>query len=135
LDNVYAADINEGALQGYKESLKTVAWEYWGIELTDEYFNSHIGTGLLVDVTASELKYISLEEVFPDAATNTFDIVVTNPPYKNLKAERGHYGSDEEYEIDQKKYSSIAKIVSKYQIIKITGLKSAIFRSKRGLFY
>lgn len=113
LDNVYVADINEGALQGYKESLKTVAREYWGIELTDEYFNSHIGAGLLVDVTASELKYISLEEVFPNAAANKFDIVVTNPPYKNLKAERGHYGSDEEYEVDQKKYSSIAKIVSK----------------------
>lgn len=113
LNNIYAADINEGALQGYKESLRIVAQEYWGIELEDEYFNNHLGTGLLVDVTANELTYIPLEEVFPDVAINKFDIVVTNPPYKNLKAERGHYGSDEEYEIDQIKYSSIAKIVSK----------------------
>ena len=113
LENVYVADVNEKALQGYKESLKIIAQEYWGIKLEDEYFKSHLGTGLLVDVTACELTYIPLEKVFPDVEMNSFDIVVTNPPYKNLKAERGHYGSDEEYEIDRKKYSSIVKIVSK----------------------
>ena len=66
LENVYVADVNEKALQGYKESLKIIAQEYWGIKLEDEYFKSHLGTGLLVDVTACELTYIPLEKVFPD---------------------------------------------------------------------
>ena len=112
LDNVYVADVNKDALRGYRESLKNVVYEYWGIKLKDEYFSTHLGTGLLFDVTANELTYIPLEEVFPNAGVKKFDIVATNPPYKNLKAERGHYESDEEYKNDQKKYSSISKIVS-----------------------
>lgn len=114
LENIYAVDINESALDGYKSSLKEVAFAYWRVELSDEYFASHLGNGLLVDVTADELDYIPLESVFPkNVAAAKFDIVVTNPPYKNLKAEKGHYRSEEEYEIDQGKYSSIGKIVSK----------------------
>lgn len=114
LENIYAVDINESALDGYKSSLKEVAFAYWRVELSDEYFASHLGNGLLVDVTADELDYIPLESVFPkNVAATKFDIVVTNPPYKNLKAEKGHYRSEEEYEIDQGKYSSIGKIVSK----------------------
>lgn len=114
LENIYAVDINESALDGYKSSLKEVAFAYWRVELSDEYFASHLGNGLLVDVTADELDYIPLESVFPKSvAAAKFDIVVTNPPYKNLKAEKGHYRSEEEYEIDQGKYSSIGKIVSK----------------------
>lgn len=114
LENIYAVDINASALDGYKSSLKEVAFAYWRVELSDEYFASHLGNGLLVDVTADELDYIPLESVFPkNVAAAKFDIVVTNPPYKNLKAEKGHYRSGEEYEIDQGKYSSIGKIVSK----------------------
>lgn len=114
LENIYAVDINASALDGYKSSLKEVAFAYWRVELSDEYFASHLGNGLLVDVTADELDYIPLESVFPKSvAAAKFDIVVTNPPYKNLKAEKGHYRSEEEYEIDQGKYSSIGKIVSK----------------------
>lgn len=114
LENIYAADINECALEGYKSSLREVTFAYWGVELSDEYFARHLGNGLLIDVTADELDYIPLESVFPKSvATTKFDIVVTNPPYKNLKAERDHYRNDEEYEIDQGKYASIGKIVSK----------------------
>ena len=112
LENLYVADINEDALNGYKTSLKKVVEVYWNIELSDEYFEKHMGTGLLVDVTGNRLDYIPLDAVFPELK-NGFDIVVTNPPYKNLKAERSHYNSDEEYERDQDKYSEISNIVSK----------------------
>lgn len=114
LDNIYVADVNHEALNGYIDSLKEMAALFWGIELSDEYFEQHIGTGLLIDVTAAELNYISVYDVFPeDVISNGFDIVVTNPPYKNLKAERGHYGSDEEYDKDKDKYAAISKIASK----------------------
>lgn len=114
LDNIYVADVDEDAINGYKEFLKEIAIQVWGIDLQDEYFEQHIGTGLLVDVTADELNYISINDVFSNEIIgNGFDIVATNPPYKNLKAERGHYGSNEEYDKDKYKYSTISKIVSK----------------------
>lgn len=112
LENIYVSDINEDALDGYKASLRKVVEAYWDLELSDEYFDNHMGTGLLVDVTKDRLDYIPLESVFPGMKKG-FDIVVTNPPYKNLKAERSHYNSDEEYERDQDKYSEISNIVSK----------------------
>lgn len=114
LDNIYASDVNLDALEEYKKSLAFFALQCWGIELSAEYFERHIGSGLLIDVTAEKLDYIRLQDVFhEEMLSGGFDIVATNPPYKNLKAERGHYGSDEEYEIDKKKYSSISKIVDK----------------------
>lgn len=113
LDNIYVADVNIDALNGYRESLKKMAALFWDIELQEDYFEQHMGTGLLVDVTAAELNYININEVFSKEIVGTgFDIVATNPPYKNLKAERGHYSSDEEYDRDKDKYSAISKIVS-----------------------
>ena len=41
------------------------------------------------------------------------DIIATNPPYKNLKAEKNQYSCEEEYEKDKEKYSTISQIVSK----------------------
>ena len=115
LDNIYVSDINTAALDGYRDSLKKIAASFWDIELQDDYFKEHIGTGLLIDVTAPELKYISINEVFSkEIVKDGFDIVATNPPYKNLKAERGHYSNNEEYYMDKDKYSSISKIASQH---------------------
>lgn len=114
LDNIYVADINAEALTAYKESLKEMAALFWNITLRDEYFEQHIGTGLLIDVTAAKLDYIGIDEVFSkEIVGEGFDIVVTNPPYKNMKAEKGHYSSNEEYDKDKDKYLAISQIVSK----------------------
>ena len=112
LDKLYVADINLDALQNYRQSLSEFVKEYWNIELTDKYFESHIGSGLLVDVSAEKLEYISLENVFPNTATRKFDIVVTNPPYKNLKAEKSQYATEEEYQEDKEKYNEVSKVVA-----------------------
>lgn len=114
LDNIYVADINLNALNSYMNSLKEIAHLYWDIDLDNIYFSSHIGSGLLIDVTAEKLNYIPITDIFSkEIVGQGFDIVVTNPPYKNLKAEKGHYINEEEYKIDQIKYNSISKIVSK----------------------
>lgn len=114
LNNIYVADINELSLFKYKEMLYEFAKIYFDIELSEIYFEKHIGSGVLIDVTSDEPAYIPITEVFPEEVVRTgFDIVVTNPPYKNLKAERGHYCNDGEYEIDKKKYITISKMVSK----------------------
>lgn len=120
LNNIYVADINLNALNSYMNSLTEIADLYWGINLDNIYFNSHIGSGLLIDVTAKKLDYIPITNSFSkEIIGQGFDIVVTNPPYKNLKAEKSHYASEDEYKTDQIKYSSISKIVSnrfKYSI-------------------
>lgn len=107
LNNIYVADVNKAALNVYKESLAEMAALFWGIKLQEEYFEQHIGTGMLVDVTSTELCYISINDIFSKEIVGSgFDIVATNPPYKNLKAERGHYSNDEEYDRDKGKYLS-----------------------------
>lgn len=121
LNNIYVSDINDNALKAYKYSLIKVANLYWGISLDESYFSNHIGKGLLIDVTASELKYTSIDKVFPDI-NNRFDIVVTNPPYKNLKAERNQYATDEEYETDKGKYNSISEIVKNSFTYSVSGV-------------
>lgn len=114
LENIYVADININALNAYKESLKEMAALFWGIELQEEYFVQHIGTGLLIDVTAIESNYINIKKVFSEEIVGSgFDIVATNPPYKNLKAERGQYSNDGEYDRDKDRYLGISKLVPK----------------------
>lgn len=116
IDNIYVADINRDALNGYSSSLKSIVCDYWGIDLDEDYFSSHIGSGLLIDLTKEELKYTPIEEVFSaKIIKDGFDIVVTNPPYKNLKAERGHYSNDTEYEIDKIKYASIKSLTKGFK--------------------
>lgn len=114
LNNIYVIDVNEDALNGYKESLIEVASSLWKIKLKDDYFETHMGKGVLIDVTQKELKYIPITNVFPDEIIKDgFDVIATNPPYKNLKAERSQYNSEDEYEKDQLKYNDISKIVKR----------------------
>ncbi|MDO4841657.1 MAG: Eco57I restriction-modification methylase domain-containing protein, partial [Phoenicibacter congonensis] len=114
LENIYVSDINQNALSQYKKSLKIIADYKWGINLSENYFKNHIGKGLLFDISLKKQQYIQLSEVFPRTVIkNGFDIVATNPPYKNLKAEKKHYNKTEEYEKDQELYSEITAIARK----------------------
>ena len=115
LNNIYVCDINKDAIAVYCKNLKTIAQTWFEISLSDEYFESHIGSGLLFDVDSDSIRYIPIEEVFDcETAKNRFDIVVTNPPYKNLKAERAHYQSDEQKNCDKQKYSTIGFLANQY---------------------
>ena len=123
LENIYVCDINKQALSVYRENLTMIANEWFEIELDQNYFESHIGTGLVFDVDAEIIKYISIEDVFPsETVRNGFDIVVTNPPYKNLKAERPHYKSDVQHAQDKEKYTSIGKLADMHFSYSTTGV-------------
>lgn len=123
LNNIFVSDINENALRIYKENLKKISLFYWGLELNDAYFDSHVGKGLLFDISSEPLEYISLEKAFNnDALKSGFDIVVTNPPYKNLKAEKKHYNNDKDFNQDKKKYSKILKQFSNKFLYSTTGI-------------
>lgn len=79
MDNIFVCDINQEALDSYKESLGKLALEYFSIKLSDEYFKEHIGRGLLFDVTKETFEYTPLEDVFKfKSGDSKFDIVVTN---------------------------------------------------------
>lgn len=115
LNNIYVCDINSKALSVYRKNLTLFALESFGVELDEQYFSTHIGSGLLVDVDAELTHYIPITEVFPASVVQSgFDFVVTNPPYKNLKAEKSHYNTEGEYERDKAKYTEIGKLASKY---------------------
>lgn len=111
IDNIYVCDINIKALEVYKNNLSLIAKHYFDIELTPQYFESHIGSALLFDLTSDKIQYTAIQSVFPDdVIKNGFDIVVTNPPYKNLKAEKGHYSSISDWEADKDKYEQVSRL-------------------------
>ena len=115
LNNIYVCDINSQALEVYKKNLVLFAKQMFNLSLNETYFMSHIGQGLMFDVDASIPEYIPITNVFgQDVVKDGFDIVVTNPPYKNLKAERGHYTTNEQYISDKEKYAAIGKIAGSY---------------------
>lgn len=113
LENIYVCDINSDSLLLYRKNLCRTAEAWFGITLDDSYFEKHIGTGLLFDVDQDVIEYVPLSQVFPFLENTQFDFVVTNPPYKNLKAEKGHYASEEDYNADKEKYNKIKAIARK----------------------
>ena len=122
LENIYVCDINEKALNLYKVNLTKYVSNLFGLTLDESYFATHIGSGLLYDVNQDNIDYIPLENVFPkEVIRDGFDIIVTNPPYKNLKAERSQYSSDEECDIDRRKYFDIAKNAKKQFSLSLSG--------------
>lgn len=122
LDNIYVCDINSEAISIYCKNLKVVASEWFGIQLADDYFALHIGHGLLFDVDDDSIRYIPITEVFSqEVIGNGFDFIATNPPYKNLKAERAHYSSDEQKAQDKAKYTAIAELARKHFSYSTTG--------------
>lgn len=111
LENIYVCDINTDALEVYKKNLTGFAWECCGIALSEAYFSKHIGAGLMINVDDDIPAYIPIEQVFSkDIIGDGFDFVVTNPPYKNLKAEKSHYKNDQTYMEDKRRYAEIAKL-------------------------
>ncbi len=114
LSNIYIAEIYSSARNEYQTLLKEFVKIYWNIELEESYFTKHIKTGLLIDVTKESPSYLKITDVFEnDILKDGFDIVVTNPPYKNLKAEKEHYIDEYNYQQEKIKYTEIAKLVSK----------------------
>lgn len=98
LNNIYVCDINENAIMEYKKIFRQFVYTYFKIELEENFFDGKIANGLLYNMNNDNFKYIDINNIFSDVMKNGgFDIVVTNPPYKNLKAEKNKYIDEEKY--------------------------------------
>lgn len=121
-NNIYVCDSNKEALNLCVENIKQIAHDKFGIHLNDKYFNEHVGGALLYNLKNSNTNnYISLNKVFPNMY-DKFDIVITNPPYKNLKAERNQFLTVEEYNNAKEIYSNISKQALKNHKFSTTGV-------------
>ena len=121
--NIYVCDINIEALNIYKKNLARLVDSLFGIQLDDLYFDTHIGSGLLFDVNSADVEYKPISEVFSEnIIKNGFDIVVTNPPYKNLKAEKGQYNEESDFASDKNKYEVISKQATIFFKYSTTGI-------------
>lgn len=112
LENIYYCDSNTLAADFYKNSLSDFCKVFFNINLTNDYFSSHIGGALLFDVTSENPTHIPISSIFPNL--KKADIIITNPPYKNFKAEKKHYNSKEDYERDSAIYTKIKALSQNY---------------------
>ena len=113
IDNIYVSDVSIELLNIYEETLSNFVKTIFNISLDEEYFKTHTSQGLLFNLNVYP-KYIRIEDAFP--GIGKFDIIVTNPPYKNLKAEMDQFIDASEYE----------KMREKYELVR--GLSSRILR-------
>lgn len=120
IENIYYCDANKKAADFYKNNFAEFCKVFFDIDLTEEYFSSHIGSSLLFDISDENPRYIPLQKVFPNL--KKADIIITNPPYKNFKAETKHYETKEDYEKDIAIYSKIKELASEYLKYSIEGI-------------
>ena len=90
INNIYVSDINEDAINFYKNKITAFCNDILDYKLNNSYFNEHILGYLIYNTTDLNSKYKTLS----DYINFKFDIVITNPPYKNLKMDSKKYNQD-----------------------------------------
>lgn len=107
INNIYVVDNDSNALKIYWALLNKLSQLLTNIKLDNSYFNNHLSSrGLLFDKNVES--YIKLNDLFK---INKFDIIITNPPYKNLKAEKNKFESIDEFEKARNNNINISKLV------------------------
>lgn len=113
LFNIYVSDIDNDSLTIYKMLFSKYVEIVYDYILPFDYFIDRIGHGLLFNLSEDKINYISINDVFP-TIIDGFDIVITNPPYRNFKAESKHFDNEKTYEITKQQFSGIKKLVNIY---------------------
>lgn len=115
INNIYVSDTDSNALIIYKAMLEKIVEILFNIDIEKVNISQNISNGLLVDINNDELKYTPIETVYPEVMKNGgFDIIITNPPYKNLKVERNKYSDSQEYIKDKELYERISNFTKSH---------------------
>ncbi len=108
LNNIYVCESDKKAVDLYSELMREAFAVYFDYEIPADY-NLNIGGPLIFETGKEIVDYIPLTEYFEETK---FDIVVTNPPYKNLRAEKKFYETLTAFENAKKNYEYIKNLAS-----------------------
>lgn len=100
VNNIYVSDVDQSALEIFSLLLKKYSDLEYKYILSDGFFETNLSNGLLYDLNSDQKVYISLDKAFPKLKQKV-DVIITNPPYRNLKAERNKYSSIESFNRDR----------------------------------
>lgn len=109
IKNIYFCDIDENILKLFTICYKKFVKDLFGIDLSDNIIDSNSCQGLIFNKFSSD--YLSIEDAFKKNIT--FDIIITNPPYKGLKIDSKSYSDLDKYESDKKFYNELSKKLTK----------------------
>lgn len=91
IDNLYFADIDGEALAILQDILPAYLRSRYGLNITIPTKNLYVGD-VLFKLDTSNVTKVDLKSIF--GVKDGFDIVLTNPPYKLLKANSNKYNGD-----------------------------------------
>lgn len=90
INNIYISEVNNDANSFYIQHLKDFSSKILKHELDKDYFDKHIMGYLSYDISTLDREYIPINKY----VNFKFDIVITNPPYKNLKLDSKEYNKE-----------------------------------------
>ncbi len=109
LGNIYANDINQDSLELYRLLFQKFAQVIFNYDIDISDIN--INDGLVFNLGLRKAAYLDINGYYPDILkAGGFDIVITNPPYKNLKVEKNKYSNTKDLESDKQLYLEISQI-------------------------
>lgn len=120
LRNIYVVDIDERAVAMYIRLLRLYLYVRCNYTLDLKKYSENINTnGLLFKIEENEVSKVNIQDIFNEVMNSGgFDIVITNPPYKLLKAEKNKYDTNKNYENDKVIFKNIADYIKKNKIYK-----------------
>lgn len=111
ISNIYVADIDDNAIDIFYCLLKKYSSIFFNYDLPETYFQSNITSGLLIDYSEENISLKNPNLIFNNP--NGFDFIITNPPYKNLKAESKDFDNEIDFINKKTQYDKISKFVKK----------------------
>lgn len=103
VNNIYFCDIEEDLLVEFFNCYKCFIKQVWGVDIKKDLLRTNSADGLIYKHNSPE--YIGVKEAFGEEIL--FDIIITNPPYKNLRIDSGHYSDADTYESDKEYYRQL----------------------------